>query len=167
KARGVDLDLDMILLCRDKGLDVVMDDALSYLGSLSDDSLGGIFAAQVIEHFPARRVIDLVKLCHQKLEPGGVLIFETPNPKCLMVFAESFYKDPTHVQPAHPDTMQFLLEVVGFHEVELQFLAPVDPALGIPLLHAPGADVESFNEGIKRLNALLFGFQDYAVIGRK
>ena len=50
QARGVDLDLDMILLCRDKGLDVSVDDAFAYLGALPDDSLGGIFAAQVIEH---------------------------------------------------------------------------------------------------------------------
>jgi len=167
KARGMDLDLDMILLCRDKGLDVVMGDAFAYLASLPDESVGGVFAAQVIEHLPPRRIIELVKLCHRKLSPGGVLILETPNPKCLMVFAESFYKDPTHIQPAHPDTMQFLFGATGFTEVELRFLAPVDPALAIPSLHAPGADVESFNGGIERLNALLFGFQDYAVIGRK
>ena len=30
-----------------------------------------------------------------------------------------------------------------------------------------GADLEPFNRGIERLNALLFGFQDYEVIGRK
>ena len=167
KARGVDLDLDMVLLCRDKGFDVVMDDAFAYLGTLPDDSLGGVFAAQVIEHLPPRRVIELVKLCHRKLGADGVLILETPNPKCLMVFAESFYKDPSHIQPAHPDTMQFLLETMGFHAVELRFLAPVDPSLRIPSLKAPGADLEPFNESIERLNSLLFGFQDYAVIGRK
>ena len=167
KARGVDLDLDMVLLCRDKGLDAVRDDAFAYLAALPDDSVGGVFAAQVIEHLPPRRVIELVTLCHRKLAPGGVLILETPNPKCLMVFADSFYKDPSHVQPLHPDTMQFLLEATGFHEVELRFSAPVDSFMRIPLLQAPGADLERFNEGIERLNSLLFGFQDYAVIGRK
>jgi O-antigen chain-terminating methyltransferase len=166
-ARGVDLDLDMILLCRDKGLDVRADDAFTYLGALPDDSLGGIFAAQVIEHLHPLRVIELVKLCHRKLRPGGVLILETPNPKCLMVFADTFYKDPSHIQPAHPDTMQFLFEALSFHQVELRFLGPVDPFMRIPLLEAPGADFGRFNEGIDRLNTLLFGFQEYAVIGRK
>src|SRR5688500_11249301 len=84
-----------------------------------------------------------------------------------MVFADTFYKDPSHVQPAHPDTMQFLFEALNFHEVELRFLGPVDPVMRIPLLQVPGADLERFNEGIDRLNTLLFGFQDYAVIGRK
>jgi O-antigen chain-terminating methyltransferase len=167
RARGVDLDLDMILLCREKGLDVSADDAFVYLGALPDDSLGGIFAAQVIEHLHPLRVIELVNLCHRKLGPGGVLILETPNPTCLMVFADTFYKDPSHTQPAHPDTMQFLFEALNFHQVELRFLGPVDPFMRIPLLQVPGADLERFNEGIDRLNTLLFGFKDYAVIGRK
>jgi O-antigen chain-terminating methyltransferase len=167
RARGVDLDLDMILLCREKGLDVSADDAFAYLGALPDDSLGGVFAGQVIEHLHPLRVIELVHLCHRKLGPGGVLILETPNPKCLMVFADTFYKDPSHVQPAHPDTMQFLFEALSFHQVELRFLGPVDPFMRIPLLQVPGAALEQFNEGIARLNTLLYGFQDYAVIGRK
>ena len=167
RARGVDLDLDMILLCREKGLDVSADDAFAYLGALPDDSLGGIFAAQVIEHLHPLRIIELVDLCHRKLGPGGVLILETPNPKCLMVFADTFYKDPSHVQPVHPDTMQFLFEALNFHQVELRFLGAVDPFMRIPSLQLPGADLRRFNEGIDRLNSLLFGFQEYAVIGRK
>jgi O-antigen chain-terminating methyltransferase len=163
----VDLDLDMVLQCQDKGLDVAMDDALTYLEALPDDSLGGVFAGQVIEHLPPYRVMELVRLCHRKLAPGSALVVETPNPKCLMVFADSFYKDPSHIQPVHPDAMQFLLEGTGFFQVELKFLAPVDPCWRIPPLAVADIDVEPFNQGIERLNSLLFGFQDYAVIGRK
>ena len=167
QARGVDLDLDMVLLCRDKGLDVVRGDAFAYLGALPDASVGGVFAAQVIEHVHPRQVIELVMLCSRKLAPGSVLILETPNPKCLLVFAETFYKDPSHVQPIHPDTMQFLFEAVGFHDIELRFSAPVPVSMKIPPAQVSGADLERFNQGIERLNSLLFGFQDYAVVGRK
>ena len=167
EARGVDLNREMVLRSRDKGLDVVMADAFAYLGTLPDDSLGGVFAGQVVEHLHPSRVIELVNLCYQKLAPGAPLILETPNPKCLMVLAENFYKDPSHTQPIHPDTLQFLFEATGFHEVEVRFLAPVDPAARVPLLQAPAVNLEPFNQGIERLNALLFGFQDYAVIGRK
>jgi 2-polyprenyl-3-methyl-5-hydroxy-6-metoxy-1,4-benzoquinol methylase len=166
-ALGIDLDLDMVLLSREKGLNVVMDDAFAHLGTLADDSVGGVFGAQVIEHLHPRRVIELVKLCYRKLAPGGILVLETPNPKCLMIFAETFYKDPSHVQPAHPDTMRFLFEVTGFHDVELRFSAPVNASMRIPLLQGPGGEFDRFNAGIERLNSLLFGFQDYAVIGRK
>jgi SAM-dependent methyltransferase len=167
KATGVDLDLDMVLLCQEKGLDVVMDDAFHYLGTLADDSLDGVFAAQVIEHLHPRRVIELVTLCYRKLAPGGILILETPNPRCLTVFAESFYKDPSHIQPLHPDLMQFVLEATGFHGVEIKLSAPVDAYFKIPSLQAPGMDASQFNQAIERVNSILFGFQDYAVIGRK
>ena len=165
--RGVDADLDMVLLGRDKGLDVVMQDGLTCLAALPDDSLGGVFGGQLVEHLPSRQIIELVKLCHRKLAPGGVLILETPNPQCLMVFADSFYRDLTHLQPIHPDTMQFLLEATGFRDVEVKFSGPVDPAMRLPSLRGAEAELEGFNRGIERLNALLFGFQDYAVIGRK
>ena len=166
-ARGVDLDLDMVLLCQDKGLDVAVGEAFASLEALEDGSVGGVFAAQVIEHLHPLRVIELVRLCHRKLAPEGVLVLETPNPKCLMVFAESFYMDPSHVHPLHPDTMQYLLEAAGFRKVALRFSAPVGPAARIPPLALSGADLDGFNQGIERLNSLLFGFQDYAVIGWK
>ena len=167
KARGVDLDLDMVLLCRDKGLDVAQGDAFADLAALPDDSVGGVFAAQLVEHLHPRRVIELVKLCHRKLAPGGVLLLETPNPTCLMVFADSFYRDPSHQQPIHPDTMHFLFEATGFHPIDVRFSAPVDVSLRIPLLEVPGVNLDRFNQGIEHLNSLLFGFQDYAVVGRK
>jgi SAM-dependent methyltransferase len=167
RARGVDLDLDMVLLCRDKGLDVVREDVFAHLDALGDDSIHGVFAAQLIEHFPPLRTIDLVRLCHRKLAPGGVLLVETPNPTCLMVFATSFYMDLSHFQPLHPEAIKFLFEAVGFHQVELTFSSPVNPSMRIPALHAAAGNFEQFNQGIDRLNSLLFGFQDYAVIGHK
>src|SRR5262245_47222349 len=165
-ARGVDVDTDMVLLCREKGFDVTAADGEAFLAALPDDSVGGIFAAQIIEHLAPERVIGLVQLCQRKLSPGGVLVMETPNPTCLMVFADSFYKDPTHIRPLHPDMMQFLFETMGFVNVELRFSAPVSAMAWVPPLDAPAANREQFNEGLERLNRLLYGFQDYAVIGR-
>lgn len=170
QAKGVDVDLDMVLLCREKGLDVVREDAFAYLESLSDEFLCGIFAAQVIEHLEPSRVIQLVNLCHRKLRPGGILILETPNPKCLMVFAESFYMDFSHTRPLHPEAMKFLLESTGFQDVELKFSSPVESSMRIPSRSDAGSlgtTLEEFNRGIDRLNELLYGFQDYAVIGKR
>jgi SAM-dependent methyltransferase len=165
-ARGVDVDTDMVLLCREKGFDVTTADAEAFLAALPDDSVGGIFAAQIIEHLAPGRVIGLVQLCQRKLSPGGVLVMETPNPTCLTVFADSFYKDPSHTRPLHPDMMQFLFETTGFEDVELRFSAPVSAGAWVPPLDAPAANREQFNEGLERLNRLLYGFQDYAIIGR-
>jgi 2-polyprenyl-3-methyl-5-hydroxy-6-metoxy-1,4-benzoquinol methylase len=170
KVKGVDLDLDMVLYCREKGLDVVQEDGFAYLDSLPDEALGGIFAAQVIEHLESAQIIELVKLCRRKLRPGGILILETLNPKCLMIFAESFYMDFSHIKPIHPEAMKFLFESMGFLNVELKFSAPVEPSkriLTLPNPEVPGTTVERFNRSLEQLNELLYGFQDYAVIGRK
>jgi O-antigen chain-terminating methyltransferase len=170
KVKGVDLDLDMVLYCREKGLDVVQEDGFAYLDSLPDEALGGIFAAQVIEHLESKQIIELVKLCRRKLRPGGILILETLNPKCLMIFAESFYMDFTHMQPIHPEAMKFLFESTGFLDIELKFSAPVEPSkriLSFPDPAALGTTLERFNRSLETLNELLYGFQDYAVIGRK
>ena len=170
KAKGVDLDLDMVLYCQEKGLDVVREDAYTYLESLPDESLGGLFAAQLVEHLEPTRIIELVNLCQRKLQPGGVLIFETPNPACLTVFARSFYMDFSHIRPIHPEAMKFLFESAGFQNLQVKFSSPVEPSMRIPPLSGIAADAqvtEEFNRGIERLNELLYGFQDYAVIGRK
>ena len=170
KVMGVDLDLDMVLYCREKGLNVTQEDGFAYLDSLPDEALGGVFAAQVIEHLESKQIIELVKLCQRKLRPGGILILETLNPKCLMIFAESFYMDFSHIKPIHPEAMKFLLESTGFLNIELKFSAPVEPSkrlLAFPDLEAFGTTLKTFNHSLEQLNELLYGFQDYAVIGRK
>jgi 2-polyprenyl-3-methyl-5-hydroxy-6-metoxy-1,4-benzoquinol methylase len=170
KVKGVDLDLDMVLYCREKGLNVIQEDGFAYLDSLPDEALGGVFAAQVIEHLESKQIIELVKLCQRKLRPGGILILETLNPKCLMIFAESFYMDFSHIKPIHPEAMKFLLESTGFLNIELKFSAPVEPSkrlLAFPDLEAFGTTLKTFNHSLEQLNELLYGFQDYAVIGRK
>ena len=153
--------------CQAKGLEVVCADAFEYLERLPGQSLGGIFCAQVVEHLEPHRVVALTKLCHRALEPDGVVILETPNPHCLSVFAESFYKDLTHIRPFHPAALKFLLEALGFDRVEVRPCSPVDDSLRIPRLGGQGEGLQDFNRGLERLNDLIYGFQDYAVIGKK
>lgn len=164
---GVDIDLDMILLCREKGLQVTHADAFAYLERVPDDSLGGVFAAQVIEHLEPRQLLDLVALIHRKLRPGGATVLETVNPECLATFA-TFYLDPTHVRPIPPGTLQFVLELADFTDVRITYTSPVDEALRIPRLE-PGLfpDGPRFNASIDRLNELLFGCRDFAAIATK
>lgn len=168
-ARGIDRDLDMIRCCREKGLDAAQEDTFVYMAAQPDDSVGGIFATQVIGQLRPPRVLELVKLCYLKLAPGGVLVLKTPSPECLMGLADRVNEGRrlSGVQPVFPDTIQFLFEATGFHEVELGGPTPFEPFVRIPLLQASGAEVERFNHDIERLNSLLFGVQEYAMIGRK
>ena len=78
--------------------------------------------------------------------------------------------DLTHIRPIHPETMKFVLESTGFQDVELKFSGPVEALMRIPPLpgsDADGGTMQEFNRGVERLNDLLYGCQDYAVIGRK
>ena len=110
-ARGVETGVDAFLRCRDKGLDVVQQDLFTFLESQPDQSVGGIFCSQVIEHLPSGLQIRLVNLASQKLGAGAPLIIETINPECLYALSRNFFLDPTHVRPVHPEMLAFLHEI--------------------------------------------------------
>jgi SAM-dependent methyltransferase len=174
EARGIDVDAGMVARCREAGLAAEQADALAYLDRLPDSALGGIFCAQVIEHLPGDALIALVRLAHAKLAPGGVLLCETPNPACLTVFSGAFYVDLTHIKPIHPEAARFVLEAAGFAGVELRFVNPYPPEAKLQPIELlwymrryEEAFVTALNDNVARLNDLLFGAQDYAVIGRK
>jgi len=174
EARGIDTDAGMVATCREAGLEVEQADGLAYLGRQGDGTLGGIFCAQVIEHLPPEALIALVRLAHQKLRPGGVLLCETPNPACLTVFSGAFYVDLTHIKPIHPEAARFVLEAAGFREVEVRYANPYPPEMRLqplePLWYMrryEEAFLQALNDNFARLNDLLWGAQDYAVIGRK
>jgi predicted TPR repeat methyltransferase len=173
-SRGVDLNHEMVEAARARGLDVDETDALTFLERQADASLGGVFAAQVVEHLDPAYLARLLETAFHKLRPGGRLIFETINVACWSAFFESYLRDLTHVKALHPDTLQFLLRASGFQQVEIELRAPVPATARLQPAPSPAnlspelADlVETFNDNVAKLNGRMFTFQDYAVIGRK
>jgi cyclopropane fatty-acyl-phospholipid synthase-like methyltransferase len=69
RARGIDLNGAMVDVCRQQGLDATEADALTYLHAQPDSSLGGLFAAQVIEHLDPRYLTSLLDAAFEKLRP--------------------------------------------------------------------------------------------------
>ncbi|HEX7486494.1 MAG TPA: methyltransferase domain-containing protein [Vicinamibacterales bacterium] len=174
-SRGVDLNPEMVSRCRALGLDVVRADALEYLAGLPDGSLGGLFAAQVIEHLQPDRLLRLLGLARAKLRPGARIVLETVNPACWAAFFSSYIRDITHVRPIHPDTLHYLLAASGFHGVDIRYSSPCPRESKLQSLSltlrtgAPGlAEVlDGFNGNVEKLNALLFTYFDYAAIGER
>jgi SAM-dependent methyltransferase len=174
-ARGLDVNHEMVEETRRRGLDVVESDALAYLSNLPDAALGGVFAAQVVEHLQPDYLMRLLETAAHKIRPGGSIVLETINPACWLAFFESYIRDLTHVRPLHPETLQYLLRVSGFHDVTVEYKSPVAESSRLDGLRAPSATtppaiadvVETFNINVAKLNARLFGFQDYAVVGRR
>jgi SAM-dependent methyltransferase/predicted nucleic acid-binding Zn-ribbon protein len=167
-AYGVELGTDQYLLCREKGLEVVHQDLFTHLESLPDESLGGLFSAQVIEHLTASDQLRYVALAYNKTKPGSPVIFETINAQCVYAVMRNFFLDPTHVRPIHPETLKFAMESMQFKDVKLLFSSPVPDKQIPPLqLEGGGLELERFNRAIDGLNNLVYGYQDYAAIGWK
>ncbi len=172
-AAGVELNRDMVAHCLRKGLDVVQGDGLVFLRELADNSLGGIFLAQVIEHLDPETLRDLVRLSFAKLTPGGVLLAETINPQCLTTFSGAFYLDLSHRNPIHPEAARFLWEALGFRQVAVLYVSPYPEEMKLKEMIRREDDsyedelARVLNEDVRRLNALMYGYQDYAVLGYK
>ena len=180
-ARGVDLNAEMVELCRARGLAAEHADAVTLLEGLADQSVGGLFAAQVVEHLPPDRLIALLRAAGRALRPGARLVLETINPSCWVAFFDSFLRDLTHARPLHPDTLKFLVIASGFGDAEVRFRTPIPEAdrlrrvapLAEPSPSAPpdarrlAELVAAFNLNMERLNDRLFTHLDYAVVARR
>lgn len=173
-ARGVDVNHEMVEACRSRGLEASHGDAVSYLASIPDASLGGVFAAQVVEHLEPDYLLRFLELAFHKLSPGGRIVLETLNPACWLAFFESYIRDITHRWPLHPDTLKYFVLASGFTSAEIEWRSPVEPHHRLQSIAissdaaAPLADlVAVFNENVGKLNARIFTHMDYAVLGRR
>jgi len=158
EAAGVDSNPAAVQQCREGGFQVTEGDALEFLQSTDDGSFAVISAFHVLEHCPFEYCLNLVYQIGRTLKPGGVLLIETPHPGNLLMAAEQFWMDPTHNRPIPLPLMEFLFEYCGIgviHRFEVNPRAESE--------HLPFRELELAN----RLDLLLFGPQDYAMMGRR
>lgn len=169
-ARGVDLDPEMVVFCTGDGLEVEQGEAVAHLERLENHALGGIFAAQLVEHLPPPAIVRLLDLAAVKLVPGGVIVLETVNPLSFIALRH-YFADLTHVQPLVPETLELIARQSGFSHVETRFLnepsaeerlSPLD----LPPDVLPEPTREALERNLARLNEVLFGPQDYAIVAR-
>lgn len=156
-AVGVDLNTAQLFEAKEAGLDVKEMKAQSALAEIEDNSLSVVSAHHLIEHIPFPNVAWIAREALRVLAPGGLLIFETPNPRNVLVGASAFHNDPTHIRPLTDPVLSVLFETIGYHPVETRFLHPHERMN--EFLARPGFDHE--------LVHLLFGPQDLAMIGQK
>jgi len=169
-ARGIDLNDAMVAVCREKGFEATKADALSYLRGVPRGSLGGLFAAQVVEHLEPAYLTRLLEVAFEALRPGAPIVLETINPACWFAFFESFIRDITHVRPLHPDTLKFLLIASGFQQIEIRYRVPYpehDKLQPLPASAALGDAVDTINANVEKINRLLFTHLDYAAVARR
>ena len=85
---------------------------------------GAITSFHLVEHMPVEAQLDFIEQAFRVIKGGGVSILETPNPTNLRVGASTFYMDPTHERPIHPNVLAFMVRDAGFAAVETRYLHP-------------------------------------------
>lgn len=156
EARGVDFNRVFVEECHRKGMVVEEKDALSYLRQQAVDSFTAITAFHVVEHLAFETLIDFFDEVTRVLKPGGIALFETPNPANLLVASCNFYTDPTHQRPIPSHTLKFLLESRGLHEVRILDPRPHEARAG-----------SRESDLAQRLDDMFSASPDYGIIGLK
>jgi 2-polyprenyl-3-methyl-5-hydroxy-6-metoxy-1,4-benzoquinol methylase len=156
-ARGIDLNPVMVAAAKGHGLKVEVADLISALKNTANDSCKAITSFHVAEHLPFEVLFQAVGESWRALTKDGLLIMETPNPENILVGSHTFYHDHTHRNPLTPSSMEFLFRFWGFRNVRIKRLSPYPDSARIP-----GEDLLT-----ERMNGLLCGPQDFAVIGQK
>ena len=155
RAKGVESNPVSASACRAAGLDVEEGDGIAGLFKMRTGELGGVVAFQVVEHWPPEEIFRFLQAARRALAPGGVLVAETINADSLSAL-RAFYLDPTHVRPVPAEALRFLAEAAGFADTRIEYRSPLPDAQRL----------KEASENDRKLNALLFGPQDYALIGR-
>jgi O-antigen chain-terminating methyltransferase len=125
-AKGIDNNRIAVSNCKECGLDATEADAVKFLKAIPESAFHAVTGFHIIEHLTFEQVISLMDEVHRVLKPGGVVVFETPNPANILVSAYDFYRDPSHKNPVHPDTIRFIAEFFGFQPAVIHLVEQKD-----------------------------------------
>ena len=153
-AMGVDSNSLMIRHCQELGLDVTEQDVVNYLKNQPTNLFSAITGVHLLEHLSFKEICSVLKEAYRVLVPGGIAIFETPNPENMIVATNHFHLDPTHRHLLPPNLLSFLIHSVGFNRSEVIRLHPYN------FLKKEETDVP----GVKSILTLFNQAQDYSVI---
>lgn len=156
-ALGVDTNSYQIEEVLAAGHNVKLADAIQTLQRADTGSYAAITAFHLIEHLPFETVLWVARESLRVLAPGGILLFETPNVRNILVGATSFHNDPTHLSPLTDPVLKVAFEICGYDQIDIRFLNPHERLNEF-------CQRQAFDED---LAYLFFGPQDVSILGRK
>lgn len=122
--RGVDVSAQQVALAARLGIEGVTEgDLSSTLAALPPESVDGIVAFDVIEHFTRDELIDFVDAVHRVLKKGGRWIIHAPNGASPFVGAIR-YGDFTHELAFTRSSLEQLMLASGFSHLTCHECAP-------------------------------------------
>ena len=169
--RGIDVNPSMVQLCQDSDLDAVQADALTYLLAQPDGSLGGVFAAQVVEHLEPPYLIELLHTSFDKLRPGAPIVLGNDQP-CVLVRLLRKLPARSHARAGPPPGY---LEVPGHrlrvpasrHHVSRPVSRAREATAHSCSTRRWPTVINTLNQNVEKLNQLIFTWLDYAVVGHR
>lgn len=111
-ARGVERNPMSARYAASLGHDVMVDDALAFLGAATA-RWDGVYCSHFIEHLPFELADRLVSDVARALRPGGVAVFVFPDPESIRSQLLGFWRDPEHVRFYHPGLVVAMAQVHG------------------------------------------------------
>lgn len=90
----------------------------------------------MLEHLPKNDVVPILKAAHKALKPGGTLIVVVPNMSGIIAPAIR-YRDFTHECGFTESSLQQVLWIAGFREMELLPVPPKAPSTWKQIFRAP------------------------------
>jgi len=116
---GVDINEDALSKIKLNNCTLVKDDALNFLRKQKSNSCVIISGFHIIEHLKFNELLELLNESFRVLVDGGIILFETPNPKNMLVSTNSFWFDPTHNKPLPAELLNFIAQKAGFVDVNV------------------------------------------------
>lgn len=171
-AKGVDINMMVVEDCLNQKLPVVHADALDYISNVPINSLGGIHASKLVEYLSPKYLFELFTVIVNKLQSGSYLVIQTANPLSITSATSSFSRDLTNNKLIHPESMAFLLDLVGLQDIETKFVSPIEGQYQLNKIKASDNNgnaqmLKALNENIDKLNSAIFGFQEYIITAKK
>jgi O-antigen chain-terminating methyltransferase len=157
-ASGIDWNSELVRTCCEMGLDARQGDILRILDTIPDESLSIVTAFHFIEHVSFSDLLTVIDHALRVLRPGGIAIFETPNPGNVFVGSRNFYLDPTHRHPIPSELLAFMVESRGFCDLKVLPLSPYPDHF-----HLPGSECAA----VQFINEHFYGPQDYGIVALK
>jgi len=162
KVKGVDISQNGILQCIDKGLDVICEDALLFLEKEELNTYDFVTLIHIVEHIQPVELRRILNRVYDVLKPNGRIIIETPNIQSLFTLSRYYYMDSTHKRPKHPSLLKFVIEQIGFKDVEFDYSGDIPEGMDF-LLNTSSSDAYG-----KLLNELFYsGGGNIYIEGRK
>lgn len=175
RAIGVEINGAEVESCTSRGLTAEKSDLFDWLEAQDQESVGGLFLAQVIEHLPPPDWSRFVRLAVSRLAPGGRLVVETINPESVYALVRAYVIDPTHIRPVHPELLSFFAYRAGFADVTVHYQSEVaqgERVTAIDVSKYQANDelltlVRELNDRLHRIDTLCCAPQEYTLVATR